>query len=178
VARVISGLRVARSFVTPTGGANVVSRELDFQLGANQGIEISSVLGYGWVHDDSPTVSDTVPVTAKATQTLHLETGTIEAIPTLAGEDADDIDTEIFYAQTHQMTALVGTTNTFGAGIALKSEPSGLVVFARPIGTARNVTHSGLNSAAGAFAELGVLIYYHYILFTDAELGFLLARRQ
>lgn len=175
--KIISGLRVARSFVTPSGVA-VVSRELDFQLGANQGISIQAVLGYGLGHDDTPTPSDTAPVPVSAIQTLHLETGAIEDIPLVGGEDEDDIDTEIFYAQMFGSQFIVGNTATFGAGGWGVVTPSGLVTFAEPILTARNITHSAKTEATGQLLDCGVLIYYKYVLFSGSELGFLLARRQ
>lgn len=176
MARIISGQRIARSYVTPNG-ANVVSREIDFQLGAAQGIEIDSVLGFGSFADLSPAVSDTVPVSARATQTLHLETGTLEDVPTTAGEDEDDIDTEMFYLQMWGLMFQVPATSGGGGG-ALTVTPSGLVTFREPIRTARNITHRGETLATDNDLNAGVFIYYHYILFTDAELGFLLARRQ
>jgi len=116
VAELISGLRVARSFITPTG-ASVVSRELDFQLGARQGIEISSVLGYGGLVDTSPAASDTVPATERGSQSLHMETGTLESFPMTTGADEDDIDTEIFYAQMYTLMFQVPATAGGGGGI-------------------------------------------------------------
>lgn len=163
--------------MTPAGAATVETRELDFQLGANQGISVEGVLGYGIAHDDSPAVSDTVPAFTIGTQTLHLETGAIESIPTLAGEEADDIDTEIFYVQ--QFTQIFQVPSTAGGGGgSMHVTPSGLVTFSKPIETARNISHSGLSRAAGQNCEMGVLIYYRYVLFSNAEIGFLLARRQ
>lgn len=176
MAKRISGLRVARSFVSPTG-TNIVSRELDFQLGANQGIEIHAVMGYGALSDDSPATSDTVPVTSTGVQSLHLETGTLEDVPSLLGEDADDIDTEIFYVQSYAMQFQIPATAGGGGGSVLVT-PSGIVPFNQPITTARNITHRGESFVSGQFLDVGVLIYYNYILFNNAELGFLLARRQ
>jgi len=175
--RIISGQRVARSFVTPTGATTTVSREIDFQLGAAQGIEIDSVLGYGSFADTSPGVSDTVLIKAVAAQTLHLETGSIEDLPLIGGEDQDDEDTEIFYVQTFQHVSQVPSTAGGGGG-GISVNPSGLVAFREPIRTARNITHSGKTEVTGQSLDAGVLIYYHYVEFTNAELGFLLARRQ
>jgi len=172
----ISGQRVARSFVTPTG-AQIISRELDFQLGARQGIEIDSVLGYGEFADSGPAASDTIPATSSAVQTLHLETGTLESLPMLTTEDEDDIDTEIFWAQTFNMMFQVPSTAGGGGG-SVYPTPNGMVPFVEPVRTARNITHRGETFAAGEELQAGVLIYYHYIQFTNAELGFFLARRQ
>ena len=176
MARIISGLRIARSFVTPSG-AEKVNRELDFQLGSNQGIEISAVLGYGKFTDDSPATSDTVPVTDIALQSLHLETSTLEDVPAVIADDQDDIDTEIFYVQSWALMFQVPATAGGGGG-GMVVTPSGLVTFAEPIRTARNITHQGETFVTGQTGEFGLLIYYNYIEFSNAELGFLLARRQ
>jgi len=176
MSRKISGLRVARSLVTPTGAA-IVSRELDFQLGSDQGIEIHSVLGGGILGDASPAASDSVVVVAQAASTLHMETGTLEDFPLVSGEDADDIDTEIFYAQSFAHVVQVPATAGGGGGGVLVT-PSGIVNFEEPIRTARNITHRGESFATGQSLDAWVLIYYNYIQFTQAELGFFLARRQ
>jgi len=174
--RIISGLRTARSFVTPTS-SSVVSRELDFQLGAQQGIEILAVLGYGTYFDTSPSTSDTVPVTSVGVQSLHMETGTLEDVPKVAADDEDDIDTEIFYIQSYSMMFQIPATAGGGGG-SVFATPTGIVNFAEPIRTARNITHRGQTVAVGQELNVGVLIYYRYIEFSQAELGFFLARRQ
>lgn len=175
--RRISGDRVGRSFVTPTGNANEVERVLDFQLAADQGIAITSVLGYGSLHDASPAVSDTVPATAIGFQTLHLEEGATEDLPGIAGEDADDLDTEIFWTQYFHTLSHVGSTATFGVGLAMTVTPSGLITFAQEIISPRNIIHKGRTALADSFLNGGVLIYYHFVEFSDQELGVLLARR-
>jgi len=174
--RIITGLRVARSMVSPTGAA-VVSRELDFQLGSDQGIQIESVLGGGIFHDDSPAASDTVPAANIASQSLHFETGTLEDFPIQAAEDADDIDTEIFWGQTFAEVFQVPATAGGGGGFGYVT-PTGITVFANPLRTARNITHRGETAAVDLDLEAWVLIYYRYIQFTRAELGLFLARRQ
>jgi len=176
MAEIISGLRVARSLLTP-GGASVVSAELDFQLGARQGIEISAVLGVGAFSDLNPATSDTVLVAGRATSTLHMETGSLEDPGGEAGDDAVDIDTEIFYMQEFQHVVQVPATAGGGGG-GIQVSPSGLVTFSEPIRTARNITHRTETFVTGQSLEAFVFIYYHYILFTNSELGFLLARRQ
>lgn len=174
--RVISGQRVARSFVSPTGATNEVSRVLDFQLAADQGIEVIAVLGYGWAHDDSPPTSDTVPYIAQAHQTLHLEEGATEDLDYLAGEDDDEIDTEIIYAQTFADRGHIPAT-AGGGGAGLHISPAGLVTFPEPILSPRNLTHKGTTATADVDLEAGVLIYYRYVEFSNAELGVLLSRR-
>jgi len=174
--RVISGDRVARSFVSPTGAAAIVSRVLDFQLAADQGIEMVAVLGYGSYFDNTPAASDTVPANSVGNQSLHLEEGATEDLPNEAGEDADDIDTEIFYVQSfHTLFQIPATAG--GGGGSTSVLPSGLVIFRDPILSPRNITHKGVSGPADSFGQFGVLIYYHYVEFSNAELGVLLARR-
>jgi len=177
MARVISGLRVARSFLTPTGATNVLTRELDFQLAANTGISIRAVLGFGTFRDASPTPSDTVVNIGLGQQTLHLETGATEDAPIDAGDDEDDIDTEIFYVQMFASIFQVPNTAGGGGGYGLVT-PNGLVTFDEPIETARNITHRAETVSADTFLHAGMLIYYKYVKFSDQELGFILARRQ
>lgn len=172
--RTVSGQRIGRSFVSPSG-ADEVSRVLDFQLGADEGIEITSVLGYGSLHDDTPVASATVPSIAHALQTLHLEGGATEDLPVAAAADADDIDTEIFYMQSFEQHTFFHTTT--GAGIGLSKTPNGLLIFDRPILSPRNITHKGTTLATDHDLECGVLIFYRYVRFTSAELGVLLSRR-
>lgn len=171
--RDISGLRVARSFVTPANNGTV-ERELDFQLATQQGIAIHGVLG---IVQHIAITAQTALEAVYAAQTLHLETGTLEAPPMDAAEDADDIDTEIFYEQaigiSHQEEAATRGGSNFGGYIT----PSGLVTFPIPILSARNITHRGEIVDANGEALFGVFIYYNYVHFTMNEIGFLLARR-
>jgi len=172
---VISGPRRARSFVTPTGAA-VVSRVIDFNFATNQGIEITAVLGTGLSGDSSPATSDTVPVFMRAQQSLHLEEGQLEDVPIAGGDDADEVDTEVFFQQEFGGMFQVPATAGGGGG---SSTPGNLyVAYKDPILVARNITHRGETVTTGQDAFLGVLIFYHYVVFTIAELGLILARRQ
>lgn len=175
--KVISASRIGRSMVSPSGATNEVSRVLDFQMAADQGIYIDWVLGYGNFHDDSPTPSDTVPVAAVAHQTLHLESGATEDLDVIAGEDDDELDTEIFYAQTFNLFFIVGNTVTFGSGGGVYITPNGLLVYPEPIVAVRNITHKGSTVGADQDLEAGVLFSYRFIELSDAELGAQLARR-
>ena len=174
--RIISGQRIGRVFGTPTGSANVET-EIDFQLGPRQGVQIESVLGHGIFRDNTPTPSDTAVVASRGVQSLHLDTGTLETVPMEVGDDEVTIDSEIFYIQTYQHLALVGSTNTFGAGMGMMVLPNGLVVFPEPILAARNITHRVESIGADVFLEAGLIFYYKYVEFSVQELGFLLARR-
>lgn len=172
--RVVSGMRTAISFVTPSGAAEV-AREIDFQLGAQDGIQIYGVQGYGNLHDDTPATSATVPSVASAVQTLHLETGETEDLPDQAGEDLDDIDTEIFYVQQFIQSTFFHTTT--GAGISLSITPPGIWVPPEPILSPRNIIHKGTTNGADQLLEAGLLIFFKYVTLSNAELGVALARR-
>jgi len=175
--KAISGTRFARSMVTPIG-AQVVSRVLDFQLGPRMGLEIYSVqgsvsrLGTGTLG----TVDNATIAVTQGQQTLHMETGALEDIPIKAGEDADDIDTEIFYQYGLYVTGVNSGIVGEGASLAIVSGP-GYVVYNPTLFVARNITHRGETVNANEEANFSVLIQYRYIEFTDAEMGILLARR-
>jgi len=172
--RVISGIRRARSMVTPAG-AEVATRVLDFNFPASGGIEVIGVLGSVGAFDASPAVSDTVPAKILISQSLHLEEGTIENIPFNDGEDADEIDTEVFFHQVELGTFQVPATAGGGGGTAASGTL--YIPYDKPVLVARNITHRGELSLTGQLSQCHVLIFYRHVVFSDAELGFLLARR-
>lgn len=174
--REISGLRIARSFITPT--ETRVSRELDFQLGARQGIAIHAVLG-GLMPDAAGyTPSGATQSEFNANQTLHLETGSLETVPDSTGEDEDTIDSEVFYRQDLWIGGNDDAATEFRASLSAMVTPSGIVPFPRPIFTARNITHSGISSSTSLDTLAPVILYYTFVEFSLAELGLILARRQ
>ena len=167
----ISNYRYARSFLTASGD-EIVTAELDFQLGVRQGIAINQVVG--WVRAVDFSAIGTSLETNSHSQSLHLETGTVE-LPSAPGVDEFVLDTEIFYIQT---TILGGiTTGAAGAGFALSIDPNAPVVYDPPLFTTRNITHRVESEIAGADLECGVMIRYKYVEFSLAEMGVLLARR-
>ena len=170
----ISGLRIARSVVTP-GGAEVVTRELDFQLSIQGGVEIFSVLG-NVARLNLTEATDTAY--NAATQTLHLETGSLETVAQAAAEDEDTVDSEIFYRQD-VTTMIQEEAGTRGGSLSSVSvTPNGLVIFNPSIFSARNLTHRGEgHDAAFAAVTFVVTIYYRFVKFSLSELGLFLARR-
>ena len=175
--RPISGQRIGRSMLSPTGATDEVTVTLDFQLGGREGVEVFAVSGWGNLHDDSPAVSDTVPFNALGHQSLHLETGETEDIPRAAGADAFDIDTEVFWEQVFVQQGIVGSTVTFGASATLTVMPTGLTVFHEPILSPRNFIHKAVTVGVDQDLECGILFYYRFVEMSDAELGVALARR-
>ena len=172
--REISGLRIARSFVTPAGAE--VSRELDFQLGARQGIAIHQVIGTTMVGVGG-LISAATQASDRGVQTLHLETGSLETVPDLEGEDEDTIDSEIFYRQDYSRFGNDDVTTEFRASAALLLSPNDPVAYPQPILTARNITHRGITSSSNNSALFSVIILYTFVEFSLSELGLILARR-
>lgn len=170
--RDISNIRVARSFLTPAV-AEAISAEMDFQLGIRQGIKIHAVLGTLPLISPNPGVAHS---NQTVFHTLHMETGTLEDPLDGAGQDAINIDTEIFYRQEGISHSLV--TAAAGAGYALSVHPTEMVVYPVPILVARNITHRAESvGIAGSSYGAIVYIYYNYVEYTAAEMGILLARR-
>ncbi len=173
--REISGLRLARSFISPTDSR--VSRELDFQLGARQGIAIKGVLGEILPDPATTTIASSGATLPEANHTLHLETGSLETVPNAGGEDEDTIDSEVFYRQSMLLGGNDDSTTEFRASLAFHVTPQGYIPFTPEVLTARNITHSGLATASTLDVLAHVIIYYVFIEFSLAELGLLLARR-
>jgi len=172
--REISGLRIARSFISPTD--TEASRVIDFQLGARQGIAISSVLGE-IVPDPAATVPGATFNVFNGSHTLHLEAGSLETVPDAAGEDEDTIDSEVFYRQTLSMGSLDDSTTEFRASYGVTVLPGGVLAYDKPILTARNITHRGITSSSALDILCHVTIFYTFVEFSLAELGLILARR-
>lgn len=173
--REISGLRIARSFITPTNAE--VSRVIDLQLGARQGIAISAVLGEIMPDPNNLTISTSTFSAFTGVHTLHLESGSLETVPQAAGEDEDTIDSEVFYRQSCWVGGNDDATTEFRASLALMTTPGGIVTFDKPIFIARNITHRGITNAVAMDALAHVTIYYTFVEFSLAELGLILARR-
>ncbi len=172
--REISGLRIARSFISPTNSQ--VSRELDFQLGPRQGIAIHAVLGSIWP-DAGTAISTATIVHTNGNHTLHLETGSLETVPDLAGEDEDTIDSEVFWRQDIYQGGNDDISTEFRASLSTIVTPSGLITFPQPIFAARNITHRGIAVQAAFDFNAHVILYYIFVEFSLSELGLILARR-
>jgi len=171
----ISGLRIARSFISPT---NVeVQRTLDFQLGVRQGISIEGILGEIAVDESNFTLSSSTVTGFSGTHTLHLETGSLETVPDAAGEDEDTIDSEIFYRQRLTILGNDDAATEFRSSVDVSISPSGMWVPPRPLFTARNITHRGITLQSNLDILCHVTIYYVFVEFSLSELGLILARR-
>lgn len=168
MARVISGLRFARSFVTPSGDATV-SRELDFNLGARMAIGIewvsTSIIQLG-----NPTTDVNLPYIAS----LHAENDTIEDLPAATGEDEDNIDTEVLH---QHYVSYVHSESASGLGVGVVAS-NHVTNYPEPVLIARNPTFSGKSEDSAGSAAMALLMAYRYYELTDAELvGILTSRR-
>lgn len=167
MARVISGLRYARSFVTPSG-AETISRVMDFDLGARFGISINwirtAVIGIG---------NPTTDVNLEYIASVHLETDQLEDLPLATGEDENNIDTEVIH---QHYAAHIHSESAAGLGAVVfqsnqRDDYMDLVV-------ARNITFAGKSESASGSAAMALLMEYRYVELTNAELvGILTSRR-
>ncbi len=173
----ISGLRIARSFITPDAADTAVERVLDFQLGARQGIAIAAVLPTWTVAVEAGPISSSVQVFLNGNQTLHLESGSLETVPDGIGDDEDTIDSEVFMRQDAILAGNDDAATEFRASLAIVINPNGLITFPKPILTSRNITHRAIVNGATFDSACHVIIYYTFVEFTLAELGLILSRR-
>lgn len=170
----LTGLRIATSYLTPVG-VETQENEIDFQLGAQEGIEIFSAIGSVAILTDGPT---TAFLPADAHQSLHLRTGTLETIPDGSGEDASLIDSSIFYIQDVTILSQDEAATRGGSAAAMLISPQGLVPFPEPVFSSQNLTHQARSLSVTWHYGMRVVIFYRFVKFTLAELGLILARRQ
>ena len=174
--QIISSQRVARSLLTPEG-AEVLTAELDFQLGPRMGIQILGVTGHIiQVNTSLASLPDEISGRNNF-QTLHFETGVVENPLNLAAEDAQDIDTEIFWRQDHVQNIIHSSVATEGSALAIETQPNCPVWFPEPMLSARNITHRAEAAVADVDSVMGILLYFKYVEFSLSEMGLLLARR-
>lgn len=169
----ISGLHFARSMVSPVS-TTAVERQIDFQLGVRQGIAIHQVIG-GTALETVTESTDFQEL--RGTQTLHLESGSLETVPDAGGEDEDTIDSEVFYRQDFSLLASEEAATRGGSAAAMVVSPNSPIIYPSPVFTARNITHRGITTSSNLLLLHYVLIMYQYVEFSLSELGVLLARR-
>ena len=166
----ISDVRVARSFIGVAAASSVESQEMDFNLGVREAIEIFAAMS---------TVGNVI-VTATAsilidfvTQTLHMETETLDDVPHLQSEaDEVDMDSEYFFRQAMHILHFNGTTEAAGG---LAQLPSGLITFPVPILSAINITHR-VETDTAVSAGCEVHVHYRYVALSTTEQAFQFAR--
>lgn len=171
--RIISGLRVARSYVTPAG-TTAVERTLDFQLGARQGIQIEQMVGSIEILD---VIESTDTDNYNGNHTLHLESGSLEVVADAAAEDEDTIDSEIIYRQGASLIVQEEAATRGGSAVAFMVDPTSPIIFSTPLFVARNPTHRGITKSTNFSVGCHLTIYYKFVEFSLGELGLILARR-
>lgn len=169
--QIISGLRIARSYLTPAA-TSPVTTVLDFQLGARMGIQIEKIAGSMNIQAITET---TALVDHYAIQTLHLESGTLEDVVSDEGDDENTIDSEIMYRQ--DMSVMVMEHTTGGSAAALLVTPNAPLDFQTPLFVARNPTHAAVTNGTSLSIGAHLTIYYKFVQFSLSELGLILARR-
>lgn len=173
MARAISDVRVARSFIGGGTPSAAETSELDFNLSTREAIRIYGITG-------QINMADGIAITTTHAariwdQSLHLEEGTVTA-PNTAGASADQFenDDEIIYTQ--QLTINLFGLAAGGGGMGHFLSPSGLVRFPEPIVSVVNPTHRISSDEEEAGFEL--LIYYDYIELSEGEMALAFARRR
>lgn len=171
----ISGLRIARSYITPTNSE--VQRTIDFQLGVRQGISIEGVVGSIQPDPAGYAAGTNIQEVYTANHTLHLQSGSLEGVPDAAAEDEDTIDSEVFYRQDLSVINNDDATTEFRGAASQVVVPNGVWTPPRPIFSARNITHRGITGDADLDTLCHVIIYFVFVEFSLSELGLILARR-
>jgi len=175
---IISGQRFFTSFLS-VDGAEVITNELDFQLGAREGVEIHVVWGLPGFMDDTSlsTQADNIQYQSIEHE-LHASTATtLENPPTAIAADAVNIDTEIFFAQVANWVYNHDTAAGEGQAISMTVTPNEPLYYPKPILLARNPTHRAEGIQIDMEGRPTVYGIYNFVRFTNDEIGFLLARR-
>ena len=175
MAKAISDVRVARSFIG-AGTASVAEvSELDFNLSTREAIRIYGVIGNIFIGSGvDPALVETGA--RLWSQSLHLEEGTV-TVPNTVGATADQFenDDEIIYHQYAQMN-LFGVVANGTGGLSVSVTPNGLITYPVPLISVVNPTHRVSPDEEDAGFEL--LIHYDYIELSDGEMALAFARRR
>lgn len=166
----ITDWRMARSFIGGLGAAE--SREMDFNIGTQEAIEIASISG----HLAFGTITSAATILTRiAQQSVRVEDGTIEALD-LDETDADvfDNDSEVIFEQFLNGIAADGTTEMAASisGVNYRE------VFAEPILSPINLSHGVINEGSVSAVSAVVVIEYRYVRLSLNELAFQFARRR
>lgn len=171
--RVISDVRVARSFIGGGAPSTAETVELDFNLSTREAIRIYGVQGLINIADGIAIV--TTHGARIWDQSLHLEEGTVTA-PNTAGASADQFENDDEIIFTQQFTINLFGLAAGGGGMGHVLSPNGLVRYPVPILSVVNPTHRVNLDEEEAGFEL--LIYYDYVELSDGEMALAFARRR
>ncbi len=173
MARALTGWRDARAVRLAVAGG-VETEELDFNMGPGMGVELGTITFGLWL--PVFTFSSTM-VSYAAYLSLHAETGTLEGLTA----EGHRLDTEVLHEAAWLMAAQDEAATRGGSALShgWSSPPEKPYNPERQLYLVQNATFrvessNGNLSLTSAF----VRITYRYVSFTDAEMGFLLARRR
>jgi len=171
--RVISDVRVARSFIGGGTPSTAETVELDFNLSTREAIRIYGITG---LINRADGIAITVTDAARIwDQSLHLEEGATDN-PNTAGASADQFENDHEIIYTQQLTVNLFGLAAGGGGMSHVLSPNGLVRFPVPILSVVNPTHRANLDEEEAGFEL--LIYYDYVELSDGEMALAFARRR
>jgi len=177
MAKILTGPRMAKSTVSVGAISTTETDEVDFELGADQGIEL---LGFKHIlSDQDSTLGTAGPLHGQAQVSLHAETQSLED-PNL---DADDTvrDSEIVDAAV----AIIDQSDDSGAAqggmtVDRPMTSSGWMWYpsdVRPIFVV-NLTHRVETDGVMTSVNSTYLLLYRYVRLSAAELGNFLALRR
>lgn len=165
--------RRARSHIGVGTAATAELVELDFDLGADIGLEIASV--HGIINPFNITEVTTL-VSPNVSMSLHQETGSVESLNREAGQaDQVELDTEVFFEMLVDMKIVVDSANGHAT---IQSGPNSYFErYTEPLLLVTNFTHR-VSVDADVTASGIVIIEYRYVRLTSNEIGLLFARRR
>lgn len=169
--RPVTDIRVARSFIGHNAANTRETVVLDFDIGAQEAIEIFGVFGIvGITAVPSPAVSAQDDLTVS----LHLEDGTITGPEVSAtSNDRFTTDEEVIFEQRYSLLARVDAAS---AGFSQEGTHHN-VIYPEPILSVINPSHSS-NTSANITGQSALHIHYRYVRLTNDELAFQFARRR
>lgn len=173
--RPISNVRIASSFVTHTAGAARTIQEVDFDLGPNEAIEIFAISGI--MTQPGLTTSNTTTAEG-AVQSVHVEDDNARAVELLISDtDAFQLDDEAIYKQGLFLVQKGDNVN-HDTGFGLSVQPTTPIVYPVPIIAATNLSHVIRTADADLDIAGTVDIHYRYVMLSQNELAFAIARRR
>lgn len=169
----LTGWRDARAVRLAVAGG-VETEELDFGLGPRMGIELGAVMFGLWM---PVFTAASAMISYAAYLSLHAETGTLESLIA----EGHRLDTEVLHEAAWLFTAQdeAATRGGSAASHGWSSPPERHYSNDHKMYLVQNATFrvessNGNLSLTSAF----VRVTYRFVTFTDAEMGFLLARRR
>lgn len=174
--RAISNVRVASDVITHEGGTTPTEREIDFDLGLNEAIEIFGIVGL--VNSFATYTVGTSPGADSGVQALQLDPDNPRDIAHLTSDtDITFLDEEAIFMQAVQAIGFNDTTNGTG-GLATTVTPNGLVTYPEQILSAINPSHTIVTNGADLDFVGTLMIHYRYVQLTQQEIAFQVARRR